>query len=541
MSVSTHSGIRVAVLVGAVVMLVAQIIFVSQQFDAYAITKSAGVNNWRWIFAYFGQIPKLFAICIVTYLLVRQRHLVWKAREFFDRIRVSRFISFMSAQWICYLLFLLLTQKIYSAPVSADPIPSIIYLAWIAIAALIIGFWLLALSPLQNIAEFIVDERWPILMGVSFGALILMLSLQSQSLWASLSTITLLASRFLLNGYDADLVTLDIQNKILGLGDFVVEIAPVCSGYEGMGLITGLSALYLYVYRREFKFPNALLLLPAGALIAWLLNCARIAALIIIGYTWSPQVAVGGFHSNAGWIGFILTACVLLFVAGKCRWFTNRFTAQRPAFSMTSEIALLLPFVVLMATILVTSALSSHFDFLYPMRVVVVGLAIIWSWKYLDLSDFHLRLEPVLTGVAVAGLWILMSPADNAGNRDIHHVLAGLSGVMGSLWVVFRILGSVLIAPIAEEFALRGYLLAKLSGSSAVTKGRIPIVISAVVISAVSFGALHDSWLAGIIAGLAYAVVRLRTAHLGHAITAHAMTNLIICVFALVSGNWSVM
>lgn len=528
-----------AVLIGAIVMLVAQIIFVSQQFDAYAITKNAGDNSWRWIFTYFGDIPKLFAICIVTYLLVRQRYLVWKAHEFFDQIRISRFISFMSAQWICYLIFLLLTQKIYSAPVSAAPVSSIVYLAWIAIAVLIIGLWLLALSPMQNIAAFFADERWPILMGVSFGALILVLSLESQLLWASLSAVTLLVSRFLLSGFDSDLVTLDVQNKMLGIGDFVVEIAPVCSGYEGMGLITGLSAIYLYVYRREFKFPNALLLLPAGALIAWLLNCARIALLIIVGYKWSPQVAVGGFHSNAGWIGFILTACVLLFMAGKYRWFANSSTGQRTAFSMTPEIALLIPFVVLMATVLVTSALSSHFDFLYPVRVVLVGFSIIWSGKYLDLSDFKISIEPVLVGLAVALLWILMSPADNAGNREIHRVLAGLSGVTVSVWVVFRILGSILIAPIAEEFALRGYLLAKLSRSTGMTKGRMPIVPWAVVISAVSFGALHESWLAGIFAGLAYTVVRLRTAHLGHAITAHAITNLIICVYALISENWS--
>jgi exosortase E/protease (VPEID-CTERM system) len=234
-----------------------------------------------------------------------------------------------------------------------------------------------------------------------------------------------------------------------------------------------------------------------------------------------------------------------MFIAGRFQWFVSP-AIRRPIFNVTPEIALLVPFVVLMATVLVTSAfLSSHFDYLYPARVVLVGLAIIWSWKYLDLSDFHLSLEPVLVGLAVALLWILMSPADNfagnATNRDIHHVLAGLSGVMGSVWVVFRILGSILIAPIVEEFALRGYLLAKLSGSSNLTKGRMPFVLWAVVASSVSFGVLHESWLAGITAGLAYALVRLRTVHLGHAITAHAITNLAICIYALISGNWSAM
>jgi len=551
MSTSTHSRVRAAVLLSlsAVVMLVAQIIFVSQQFDAYVITKHAGVNGWWEVFAYFGQIPKLLAISIVAYLLVRQRQRVWKAHKFFDQIRVPRFVAYMSVQWLCYLIFLLLTQRIYSAPITKPPISgiaisespasAIIYVAWIAVAALIIAFWLLALSSFKNIAEFVSQERWPILMGAGFGFLILGLSLESQTLWTSLSTVTLLVSRFLLSGYDTDLVTLDIHHQLLGLGDFVVEIAPVCSGYEGMGLITGLCALYLYIYRREFKFPNALLLLPMGAAIAWLLNCARIAVLIIIGYQWSPQVAVGGFHSNAGWIGFILTACLLLFVAGKFKWFAGDAITQHPAFSMTPAVALLIPFVVLMASVLISSALFSHFDFLYPARVVLVGSAIIWSWQYLDLSDFHFSAEPVLIGVAVALFWIAMSPLDRAANRDIHQALAALSVAMGSWWIIFRVLGSILIVPIVEEFVFRGYLLAKLSGSAAMTKGRIPIAPLAVVISAVSFGLLHASWLAGIVAGLAYVVVRLRTLHLGHAITAHATTNLIICVYALLSENWS--
>ena len=539
MRASMHRGVGVVVVVSAVVMLVAQVIFVSQHFDAYTITKNAGISVWSEVFAYFGVIPKLLAICLAAYLLATQRRLAGAAQQLIDQVRVPRFFVFMSAQWLCYLLFLLLTRKIYSAPANEVHTSAFIYLVWVAIAMAIVALWLLALSSFKNIAGFIARERWPILTGAGCGILILGLSLQSQTLWASLSTVTMWVSRFLLSGYSSGLVTLDIPHKLLGLGDFVVEIAPVCSGYEGMGLIAGLCSLYLYVYRAEFKFPHALLLLPLGALLAWLLNCVRIAVLIIIGYQWSPQIAVGGFHSNAGWIGFILTACVLLFVAGRFRWFASCPVSKYPKFAMTPAVALLIPFVVLMATVLITAALSAQAEFFYPLRVVLVGIAILWSWQYLDLSDFHFSTEAVLVGIGVALFWIAMSPADNAANQNIHQLLTGLSATTAAWWIALRILGAILIAPIAEEFALRGYLLAKFSGSAAMTKGQLPMVPAAVALSAASFGLLHQAWLAGIVAGLAYAIVRLRTAHLGHAITAHAITNLIIGLYALYTENWS--
>ena len=66
--------------------------------------------------------------------------------------------------------------------------------------------------------------------------------------------------------------------------------------------------MWLWFFRREIRFPRALLLIPCALACAFLLNVVRIAALILIGNAGAPEVAFVGFHSQAGWIAFTLVA-----------------------------------------------------------------------------------------------------------------------------------------------------------------------------------------------------------------------------------------
>ena len=73
------------------------------------------------------------------------------------------------------------------------------------------------------------------------------------------------------------------EKMMLGTQRFSVNIAPGCSGLEGVGLILAFGVLWLLMFRRECRFPQCLLLLPFGVTLIFVLNAARIAALILIG------------------------------------------------------------------------------------------------------------------------------------------------------------------------------------------------------------------------------------------------------------------
>jgi exosortase E/protease (VPEID-CTERM system) len=103
------------------------------------------------------------------------------------------------------------------------------------------------------------------------------------------------------------------EGAIVGLGDFSVHIAPVCSGVEGMGLLGAFLLGFLAIFHRDLRLRRALFLVPAALLASFLLNALRIALLLMIGAFGHPDVAVAGFHTKAGWIFFSFLA--LVFVA----------------------------------------------------------------------------------------------------------------------------------------------------------------------------------------------------------------------------------
>jgi len=61
---------------------------------------------------------------------------------------------------------------------------------------------------------------------------------------------------------------------------------------------------------------------------------------------------------------------------------------------------------------------------------------------------------------------------------------------------------------------------------------------SAVLLSSLAFGALHDHWILGTFAGLAFAAVLLWRGRLGDASLAHMLTNAGIAVAVLGFGRW---
>src|SRR5262249_35445625 len=131
--------------------------------------------------------------------------------------------------------------------------------------------------------------------------------LTDNELWKPLSRGTLWVVHSLLQLTGVDTVCYPAE-LLVGTPSFPITIEPACSGYQGIGLIWVFLTVYLWVNRRELRFPHAFLLIPIGTLLIWLANAVRIFLLILIGSWVSEQVALGGFHSQAGWLGFIAIA-----------------------------------------------------------------------------------------------------------------------------------------------------------------------------------------------------------------------------------------
>jgi len=317
---------------------------------------------------------------------------------------------------------------------------------------------------------------------------------------------------------------------LLGTSQFAVEIYPACAGYEGIGLMTVFVGSYLWLFRRGLRFPHAFILLPFGILIIWLVNALRIASLVLFGTYVSPQIALGGFHSSTGWLGFIAVALSMVAVTQRNSFFTAGQTDLKANVRENNLTAAYLgPLMALLAVTMVTGMFSSGFDWLSPARVIGTGAVIWFFWRRsMTRSEFAFCWSwgTVGIGVAVFGIWIGLEWAMGGPDTgsSISKTLGESPAGLAAVWIVFRLIGSVVTVPIAEELAFRGYLLRRLI-SVDFDKLSPRFTWLSFLLSSFLFGALHGRWLAGTAAGMLFAWAMYRRGRGGGAIIDQVTTD----------------
>jgi exosortase E/protease (VPEID-CTERM system) len=331
----------------------------------------------------------------------------------------------------------------------------------------------------------------------------------------------------------------DPATMTMGNRRFSVEISDACSGLEGLGLILSFTIVWLVLFRRECRFPQALILLPAGMTVLFLLNSVRIAALILIGSAGFEDIALGGFHSQAGWLAFNVVALGICMAAREISWFSRRVPARAPSVSVENgnpTMRWVLPFLAILATGMASRAMSADFEWLYPLKFLVAA-AVLWIFRrqYADL-DWRIGWTGPLAGLLVFAIWIGL---DRSVPAPMPPQFAAATSTIQFAWLTFRILAAITTVPIAEELAFRGFLLRRFISPEFAEISFRKFSWFAVLASSVIFGALHGHrWIAGSLAGLVYALSVIRTGRLGNAVVAHVTTNALLAVDVLVFHRW---
>jgi exosortase E/protease (VPEID-CTERM system) len=360
----------------------------------------------------------------------------------------------------------------------------------------------------------------------------------TQSLWDPTATLTFDLVRRLLTPILPTL-TVDAAARVLSTGRFAVQIADVCSGLEGGGLMLAFSSAWLFCFRQEYIFPRALLLIPVSIAAIFALNVVRIAALMLIGDAGFPDVAVYGFHSQAGWIAFNAVACALVLLSRRSAWLYR--TVGRADVSPATHnptAAYLMPMLAILAAAAVTRALSSDFEFLYPLRVVAGIWMLMRYRRILAALDWGWSWRGPTFGIVVFLLWV------GAAHLQLHasgipEKLAALPPSLRSLWIVSRLAGGVLVVPIAEELAYRGYLMRRLTQADFDAVRFQSVRWPALAATAIVFGFAHGAlWLPGIAAGVLFGLMVVRRGQIGEAVVAHATSNALLAASVLGWNQW---
>jgi exosortase E/protease (VPEID-CTERM system) len=376
-------------------------------------------------------------------------------------------------------------------------------------------------------------DAW--LYGLAAALVACTLGILAQRLWSPLSHWTLSLVAVTLRPFLSPLL-IDPSQMSIGTTAFHVEIAPQCSGYEGMGLMLAFSSAWLWFFRPQWRFPQAFLLIPIGVALIWLANAARIAGLVLIGNAGAEQIALGGFHSQAGWIAFNAIAIGICVGARRIPWLVHGMVHDAaPTTEANPTAPYLMPFLAILGAAMISRAASDRFEWLYPLRIVAAALAL-WYFRksYRDL-DFRFSWLGPAAGALVFAIWIGLDRGSSPAPAALLHA----SSPARISWIALRMTGAVLTVPIAEELAFRGFLLRRLSSSDFESVSWRFFSWAPFLISSAAFGLLHgDRWLAGTIAGAIFALAQLRRGRIGEAIATHAVANAMVAAWVLQTGSW---
>ena len=349
----------------------------------------------------------------------------------------------------------------------------------------------------------------------------------------------------------------DPANSVIGTRDFVVQVAGPCSGLEGLALMLSLTVGWLIFSRRELRMGRALLLVPVSLAVIWVLNLARIAALIAIGNAGHEAIAIGGFHSEAGWILFSCVSLGFLLAVNQVQWFRTasaagandsaRLNAGEGVLAATNVAAVyLVPWLAILGVGLLTTAASDGFERLYGLRLIA-ALAVLYVYRreYRPMDWRFDWLGPV-AGLAVFAMWIVLArwtaggAAGSGALTGMAEGLARLSTGQRAAWIAIRATAAVVTVPIAEELAFRGYVARRLMSADVENVPLQSLSVVAVLVSSLLFGLLHGRmWVAGMLAGMVFAVVAKVRGRLGEAVAAHATANLAIAAWVLAHADYS--
>ena len=372
----------------------------------------------------------------------------------------------------------------------------------------------------------------------------------------ALQTATFDGVQGLLNRFYPDIISIPAL-KVIGTPHFKIMVAGSCSGIEGLALMLVFTTGWIIYTRRELRLGRALLLVPIALAISWLLNLVRIAALIALGNAGYARIALNGFHSQAGWILFNAIALTFLLTAEHLPWVRRNPPPTHPLqgkdlqpssdlYDRNLAAPYLVPFLAVLATSLLTRAVSSGFDALYPLRFVVALIALVYyradHRRLYQQSQWRFGWLGPLAGIVIFAFWLPLAHLNGLvpGSSPLPYQLAQLPSSERIAWITIRALAAVLTVPVAEELAFRGYLARRIQSPDVDTIPFANLTLLSILISSVAFGALHGSmWIAGILSGLIFALVAKFRNRLGEAIAAHATANLLIVIWVLTRHDYS--
>ena len=233
---------------------------------------------------------------------------------------------------------------------------------------------------------------------------------------------------------------------------------------------------------------------------------------------------------------------------------TSSFDMSTQTIPRRAALARILPFALYIVFLMIgapfADVLGIDVRWMYAIQIscVIIALAV-FSRDYselrpdasaapLPLSGVTGWLVALVIGVAVWALWIWLDFSPFAFTPGQGYKPLDGSGALIMALVVIRIFGAAVVVPIMEELFWRSFIMRWLDGPNFLAVAARSVTLRSVLFSSIAFGFEHGQWAAGIIAGLAYGGLYRVSGRLWLAIVAHGVTNLLLGLWVIQTGQW---
>jgi CAAX prenyl protease-like protein len=197
-----------------------------------------------------------------------------------------------------------------------------------------------------------------------------------------------------------------------------------------------------------------------------------------------------------------------------------------------------LPFAVFAALTLLQGRFGEESQYWIYALKTVLGAWMVWIvWPHIKEMRWAFSWEAVAVGIAVFLIWVgldgrysLWAARPGAFNPVQTY---GKGSALALLFVGIRALGSTLVVPPLEEVFYRSFLYRYLIKSNFLSIPLRHFDLRAFLFAGVVFGISHFEWLPGILCAFAYQWLVIRKDRLGHAMTAHAITNFLLALWVI--------
>lgn len=222
---------------------------------------------------------------------------------------------------------------------------------------------------------------------------------------------------------------------------------------------------------------------------------------------------------------------------------SKNFIVLRKTIPNSNTAVRVLPFLIFLLLTSLQGKFGEASRYWIYFAKTLLGAAMLWAvWPSVAEMRWKLSWEAVVVGFGVFGLWVGL---DNfymhggaPGTPWNPHQHFGEGTTLAWLFILVRLVGSTLVVPPLEEVFYRSTVYRALVNKdflSVPLGGFYPVSF---LITGTIFGFAHHEWLAGILCAFAYQGLVVRKKRLGDAMTAHAITNLLLGLWVIGKGDW---